>query len=73
MEVLQEKLLNERSELTTKLNKLLAFIETEKYQELNSEAKFLLKQQARLMTAYSEVLYRRIILISEEIANAKQQ
>ena len=73
MEVLQEKLLNERSELTTKLNKLLAFIETEKYQELSSEAKFLLKQQARLMTAYSEVLYRRIILISEEIANAKQQ
>lgn len=73
MEVLQEKLLNERSELTTKLNKLLAFLETEKYQELNSEAKFLLKQQARLMTAYSEVLYRRIILISEEIANAKQQ
>nr|DAF90888.1 MAG TPA: hypothetical protein [Siphoviridae sp. ctnMR5] len=73
MEVLQEKLLNERSELTTKLNKLLAFIETEKYQELSSEAKFLLKQQARLMTAYSEVLYRRIILISEEIANVKQQ
>jgi hypothetical protein len=56
----QERVVTEKQELDTKLEKLSAFIETETFQGLPSDEKDRLQRQHMHMDHYSTVLGERI-------------
>ena len=58
----EERVVTEKQELDTKIEKLISFIETSKFNELNDENKELLKFQLESMENYSRVLGMRIAL-----------
>lgn len=55
-----ERLQKELSELETKTDKLTKFLQSEKFNELNAENQCLLSTQQCLMTAYANLLKRRL-------------
>lgn len=61
-----DRLVNEISDLGTKASKLALFIESEQYNSLDQENKFLLKQQLGLMNLYENILRKRLVLLSKE-------
>ena len=56
----QQRVVDEKMELDTKLNKLGEFLETEIFKNLQKEDKELLKEQYDIMFNYSSILNRRI-------------
>lgn len=57
----EERVTEERDELEFKLRNLHAFMETRDFRTLKTAEKDRLKQQARVMRAYSKILADRII------------
>ena len=55
-----DRMLDERSELVIKRNKLLAFMDSELFKELPTEDQELMWEQRFLMTHYVVVLSKRI-------------
>lgn len=60
----KERLIQERSDLDDKLNKLLSFLMSETFEELSPIEQTLLEVQAYVMKAYSKVLAERIAIIN---------
>lgn len=62
MEEFKKRLLNEFSELNAKINKLKVFLDTAKFEELDTPVKILMKNQLIFMEGYLQTLYDRINL-----------
>lgn len=62
MEEYKKRLLNEFSELNAKTNKLNEFLDTAKFEELDTSVKILMKNQLVFMKGYLQTLYDRINL-----------
>lgn len=60
MEAFQQRVVDEKKELDEKIAKLLAFSETETYDNLPEDEKSDLEEQFECMNNYSSVLERRI-------------
>lgn len=60
VEAHQQRVVDEKRELDVKLEKLVAFFDTETYQELDSEERYRLRRQANAMYSYSKILGERI-------------
>lgn len=56
----QERVVVERSELESKLIKLLRFLDTEFFFNLDKEDQKLLREQCDAMQTYSDILAKRI-------------
>lgn len=56
----QQRVVQEKAELDEKIEKLEAFIQSEKFKVVDSEDSFLLNQQLAYMLAYSNTLQMRI-------------
>lgn len=56
----QQRVVTERDELADKLEKLLAFFQTETFSGLSEAEKSRLRNQARFMDGYAAVLEERI-------------
>ena len=62
MEDYQKRVLEEKAELDKKINRLIAFMKTEKYQEECSvDERSRLKRQEAVMVNYSNILNERIL------------
>ena len=61
-----ERLKSERKELSEKTEKLMSFITSEKFNELDSVNKMLLEQQEICMQRYLKILDERIGLLCAE-------
>ncbi|MNJ08772.1 hypothetical protein D3C77_28970 [compost metagenome] len=59
-----ERLKKEREELSDKIEKLMLFLVSEKFNELDDQNKLLLNQQEVHMQCYLRVLDQRIELLS---------
>lgn len=62
MKMYQRRLLDERNELKEKIEKLVKFINSSKFDELLNEQKDLLSDQVNVMKQYFEILDKRINL-----------
>lgn len=63
---LQQKLNEERIELSKKLQKLKTFVTMDaKFKELNYEHKELLEEQLNTMNKYENILVQRMILLNQ--------
>lgn len=60
----QQRVVIEREEIDTKLEKLLQFLNSETFNSLNEKDQELLKRQAIIMGDYSSVLAERISLFN---------
>lgn len=60
LEEWQARVVDELTELSAKLDKLNAFIQTEQFAELEEEIRALMVEQASAMNAYAEVLKARV-------------
>jgi len=60
LEEWQTRVVDELTELSAKLDKLNAFIQTEHFAELEEEIRALMVEQASAMNAYAEVLKARV-------------
>lgn len=56
----QQRVLDEKSELDIKIHKLVQFLSTDLFMNLDEENSVLLQQQLNFMVKYSEVLSNRI-------------
>lgn len=56
----QQRVVEEKKELDEKLNKLNSFISSQFFLPINEDEKDRLKQQARIMHDYSNILKERI-------------
>lgn len=56
----QQRVVEEKTELDSRLEKLKAFIETEKFQSLSFDERWDLRAQRAVMSEYSDILRRRI-------------
>ena len=56
----QQRVIDEKTELDIKLEKLNSFFHTKLFKESYQIDKFLLKAQSRVMTEYSDILQERI-------------
>ena len=61
-----ERLKSERKELSEKTEKLMSFLTSEKFNELDSVNKMLLEQQESCMQRYLRILDERIGLLCAE-------
>lgn len=61
-----ERLKSERKELSEKTEKLMSFLTSEKFNELDSVNKMLLEQQESCMQRYLKILDERIGLLCAE-------
>ena len=74
MEDFKTRMQVEIDELLTKIDRIMKFVDTEKFTELTNEHKQLLQEQFQLMCMYRLVLQRRIDLVkSEEVGNADKE
>jgi hypothetical protein len=62
-ENMKNQLINERTELRKRLEKLKRFIETNEFDSLSSENQSLLCKQEQVMEQYEKILSRRIVLV----------
>lgn len=60
MQEYQQRVVNEESELTDKLNKLTAFFETDRYKALHDAEQERMYRQSQHMSKYRDVLLERI-------------
>lgn len=60
----KERLFEEYDELTDRINKLDAFVNGEKFSDLEIEQQDLLKDQLRIMNQYENILSLRIELLN---------
>ena len=60
MQEFQQGVLAEYSELNSKLNRLVRFIESETYAALPAEEKELLRRQSEIMGEYAAILDKRL-------------
>lgn len=60
MQPYEQRVIDEKSELDTKLEKLKVFIDSDMFQKLGHIEKDLLIWQAQVMCEYSTILERRI-------------
>jgi hypothetical protein len=67
MEDFKTRLLDERTDLNQKIDKLGPFINSEKYSELPVKVQDLLRVQLYAMKTYSYVLTERMILLGLEV------
>lgn len=58
----EERVVNEKQELDVKIEKLVSFIKTPKFNELDNQNKLLLQFQVEPMQDYSRILGERIAL-----------
>ena len=65
MENTREKLLKEESALMNKINKLHAFINSDKFNEVSKKQRKLLKKQNKVMIKYNKILCMRIADLGE--------
>jgi hypothetical protein len=56
------RLINERTELRERMEKLRKFIDTPEFDSLDMENRFLLCQQEMVMEQYEKILTRRIFI-----------
>ena len=63
---IKDKLMNELTELTNKIIKLMKFTETEEFRKLSNEMQNLLITQQSAMNTYCYILQSRIELIEKE-------
>jgi hypothetical protein len=63
-EDVKARLLNERTELRERLEKLRSFIDTKEFDSLDRENKSLLCKQELVMEQYEKILSRRIVFLN---------
>lgn len=68
MSTFYERLKVEKTELDEKLTKLNAFIQSDKFKEVDPEQKPLLQTQAGVMKTYSQILEKRLKLLEKKAA-----
>lgn len=64
MNTFLERLKVEKTELDEKIEKLLAFSNSEKFKEIDSEQQTLLNIQLKIMESYSQILLERLVLLN---------
>lgn len=67
LEPYQKRVVVEMEELLDKIEALEAFIQSEKFINVESTAQFLLKQQVLTMTAYLHVLTARVAMFASNV------
>jgi len=65
MEDFKSRLITEQEELENKLNKLLSFLESKTFLTGTPNQQSLLKEQARVMSHYNEILKERIYQLGD--------
>lgn len=58
------RLLQERNELTLKINKLTSFIDSDEFTKLSFSNQYLLNEQIKVMLNYRDILKIRIELLN---------
>lgn len=69
MKAFQQRVIDEKTELDEKRQKLSEFFDNDKFNELEASAKDLLETQYYHMSKYSETLGERIKLFNQEQTN----
>lgn len=64
MEMYQQRVVDEKTELDNKRNKLLAFFNTDEFRRLDQAEKDRLRTQNGIMGVYTEILQQRITAFS---------
>lgn len=64
MNTFLERLKVEKIELDEKIEKLLAFSNSEKFKEIDSKQQTLLNVQLKVMESYSQILLERLVLLN---------
>jgi hypothetical protein len=60
MEDYQQRVIDEKTELDGKLQRLIKFLDTEKFAKLDEDERARLTKQAKIMQRYFDVLIERI-------------
>ena len=62
MDEAKQRVVEELTDLTEKLNKLIVFMTTEKYRNLTSQMRFEMREQRDVMLRYVDCLTRRLAI-----------